>query len=85
MNDFQYHHIKLYTLSKVINYNLNIFLLFIFRGGEVGDNKILSQNKIKIFDLFKINYFNILFFIYNKMFRKNFKTNYFIFINFMYI
>ena len=33
MNDFQYHHIKLYTLSKVINYNLNIFLLFIFRGG----------------------------------------------------
>ena len=61
MNDFQYHHIKLYTLSKVINYNLNIFLLFIFRGG-VGDNKILSQNKIKIFDLFKINYFNILFY-----------------------
>ena len=51
----------------------------------MGDNKILSQNKIKIFDLFKINYFNILFFIYNKMFRKNFKTNYFIFINFMYI
>ena len=50
----------------------------------MGDNKILSQNKIKIFDLFKINYFNILFFIYNKMFRKNFKTNYFIFINFMY-
>ena len=50
----------------------------------MGDNKILSQNKIKIFDLFKINYFNILFFIYYKMFRKNFKTNYFIFINFMY-
>ena len=28
----------------------------------MGDNKILSQNKIKIFDLFKINYFNILFY-----------------------
>ena len=54
MNDFQYHHIKLYTLSKVINYNLNIFLLFIFRGGGWEIIKFYRKIKLKFLIYLKL-------------------------------
>ena len=54
MNDFQYHHIKLYTLSRVINYNLNIFLLFILREGRWEIIKFYRKIKLKFLIYLKL-------------------------------